>query len=275
RWIFTSPTHFASPSRTKRCDRPCGPCREWAPPQRRASRRPATARLSPPSKTCCAAAASPGRWPRPSRSMAPWAICPRPISCNCFERRASGCCQAARDVVYCQWYCRILPNGNRGFRRGGSGGIHGGLGKEWASPTLSLLSGIFCSGSFGDLGWRSGCPDTDGGGGATVTEPLGEEETVKRQEVEAWVREAVEALLAQPADGIAGDIELVDVTFRPEGGRRILRVTLDRPGGITLDDCQAVSNALSALLDEEDPIPYSYYLEVSSPGVDRPLVREE
>lgn len=207
--------------------------------------------------------------------MAPWAICPRPISCNCFERRASGCCQAARDVVYCQWYCRILPNGNRGFRRGGSGGIHGGLGKEWASPTLSLLSGIFCSGSFGDLGWRSGCPDTDGGGGATVTEPLGEEETVKRQEVEAWVREAVEALLAQPADGIAGDIELVDVTFRPEGGRRILRVTLDRPGGITLDDCQAVSNALSALLDEEDPIPYSYYLEVSSPGVDRPLVREE
>lgn len=94
---------------------------------------------------------------------------------------------------------------------------------------------------------------------------------MRRQEVEAWVRNAVEGILARRTDGM----ELVDVTFRPEGGRRILRVTLDRPGGITLDDCEEISNALSALLDQEDPIPQSYYLEVSSPGVDRPLVREE
>lgn len=68
--------------------------------------------------------------------------------------------------------------------------------------------------------------------------------------------------------------ELVDVEFVKEGGRRFLRLYIDYEGGVTLDDCQAVSRAVEARLDEVDPIPENYYLEVSSPGVERPLKRE-
>lgn len=66
-------------------------------------------------------------------------------------------------------------------------------------------------------------------------------------------------------------LELVDVEYLKEGGRRILRVYIDKPGGVGHDDCEAVSKRLDALLDEKDPIPQSYYLEVSSPGIERPL----
>ncbi len=69
--------------------------------------------------------------------------------------------------------------------------------------------------------------------------------------------------------------ELVDVEFSRVGDRNLLRVYIDRPGGITVDDCAAVSRQVSALLDVEDPIPEAYVLEVSSPGLDRPLVRRE
>lgn len=63
--------------------------------------------------------------------------------------------------------------------------------------------------------------------------------------------------------------ELVGVEF--DGHQRTLRVYIDRPEGITLDDCSAVSYQLSGVLDVEDPIPGRYQLEVSSPGMDRPL----
>jgi len=63
--------------------------------------------------------------------------------------------------------------------------------------------------------------------------------------------------------------ELVGVAF--DGHQRVLRVYIDRPEGITLDDCSAVSYQLSGLLDVEDPIPGRYQLEISSPGMDRPL----
>lgn len=66
-------------------------------------------------------------------------------------------------------------------------------------------------------------------------------------------------------------LELVDVEFAKEGGRWILRVYIDKPGGISHSDCEAVSKRLDTLLDEKDPIPQSYYLEVSSPGIERPL----
>lgn len=69
-------------------------------------------------------------------------------------------------------------------------------------------------------------------------------------------------------------LELVDVTFRREGGAWYLRVFLDRPGGLRLEDCEAVSGELSRFLDATDPIPQRYYLEVSSPGEERPLRRE-
>ncbi len=70
-------------------------------------------------------------------------------------------------------------------------------------------------------------------------------------------------------------VELVDLEFRPEGGRRVLRLYIDRPGGITLDDCALISRQVSALLDLEDPIDQSYHLEVSSPGINRALKREK
>ncbi len=66
--------------------------------------------------------------------------------------------------------------------------------------------------------------------------------------------------------------ELVDVEFAGSGPRMTLRVYIDKPGGVTVDDCADVSRQLSAILDVEDPLPGSYFLEVSSPGLDRPLV---
>ena len=58
-----------------------------------------------------------------------------------------------------------------------------------------------------------------------------------------------------------------------QGGH--LRLTIDKPEGIDLDDCEAVSHAVSALLDVEDPLPGKYNLEVSSPGLDRKLTKVE
>ncbi|MBM7613703.1 ribosome maturation factor RimP [Alkaliphilus hydrothermalis] len=70
------------------------------------------------------------------------------------------------------------------------------------------------------------------------------------------------------------DFELVDVEYKKEGPHRYLRVFIDKTGGITLDDCQNVSMALSDKLDELDPIEENYFLEVSSPGLDRPLKKD-
>jgi len=66
-------------------------------------------------------------------------------------------------------------------------------------------------------------------------------------------------------------IELVEIEFKRTGKNAILRIFVDREGGITLDDCCNVSSQLSADLDVEDVIPCEYPLEVSSPGLDRPL----
>ncbi|BAS27533.1 ribosome maturation factor RimP [Limnochorda pilosa] len=85
------------------------------------------------------------------------------------------------------------------------------------------------------------------------------------------IEEQVKAL-AQPVADACG-VELVDVTYLSENGRWILRISIDREGGVTLDDCQRVSQALGDELDRVDPIPGSYSLEVSSPGLERPLRR--
>lgn len=69
-------------------------------------------------------------------------------------------------------------------------------------------------------------------------------------------------------------LELVDVEFRREAGGWVLRLYLDKRGGVTLGDCQQVSEELSDLLDVEKLIDHPYTLEVSSPGLDRPLRRE-
>ncbi|MGH9749287.1 MAG: ribosome maturation factor RimP [Candidatus Polarisedimenticolia bacterium] len=69
-------------------------------------------------------------------------------------------------------------------------------------------------------------------------------------------------------------MELVDVEIKrgPEG--MMVRVYIDRQGGVSVDDCATISRRLSAALDVEDPLPVRYTLEVSSPGLDRPLVRD-
>lgn len=65
--------------------------------------------------------------------------------------------------------------------------------------------------------------------------------------------------------------ELVDAEVAGQGRNAVLRVYIDHPDGITVDDCARVSRQLSAVLDVADPIPGQYVLEVSSPGLDRPL----
>jgi ribosome maturation factor RimP len=69
-------------------------------------------------------------------------------------------------------------------------------------------------------------------------------------------------------------LELFDVQYRPEGGRVVLRVLLDRPqGGVTLDQLTRIARELSDLLDAHDAVPGRYHLECSSPGINRPLLR--
>ena len=69
--------------------------------------------------------------------------------------------------------------------------------------------------------------------------------------------------------------ELVDVEYVKEAGNWYLRAYIDKPGGIAVDDCEVISRALSDKLDEEDYIEDSYILEVSSPGLGRPLKKEK
>lgn len=73
----------------------------------------------------------------------------------------------------------------------------------------------------------------------------------------------------------AHGFELVDVEYVKEGGSWYLRAYIDKPGGIAVDDCEVISRALSDLLDEHDFIEDSYILEVSSPGLGRPLKKEK
>ena len=68
--------------------------------------------------------------------------------------------------------------------------------------------------------------------------------------------------------------ELVDVEVKRAAGGQFVRLIVDKPGGIGLDELQSVSEEVSAILDVEDPIESSYTLEVSSPGLDRPLKSE-
>src|SRR5215470_11697404 len=70
-------------------------------------------------------------------------------------------------------------------------------------------------------------------------------------------------------------VELYDAQWDARGRTRVLRLLIDKPAGVDLDDCARVANAVSAVLDAYDPIEDSYELEVSSPGAERPLRSEE
>lgn len=76
--------------------------------------------------------------------------------------------------------------------------------------------------------------------------------------------------LAEPLAASLG-LELAEVEYKQEGARMVLRIFIDRDGGVTLDDCAAVSRELAEILDVEDFIQSRYSLEVSSPGLNRPL----
>jgi ribosome maturation factor RimP len=80
--------------------------------------------------------------------------------------------------------------------------------------------------------------------------------------------------IAQPILNSLG-LELVEVGYSSGGRKGLLRVFIDKSEGVTLDDCEKVSQYLGHALDVEDPIPNPYTLEVSSPGLDRPLKRRE
>ena len=85
------------------------------------------------------------------------------------------------------------------------------------------------------------------------------------QKAEALLEPIVKAL----------EFELVDVEYVKEAGNWYLRGYVDKEGGITVNDCEAVSRAFSDRLDEEDFIEDSYIMEISSPGLDRPLKKEK
>ena len=86
--------------------------------------------------------------------------------------------------------------------------------------------------------------------------------------------ETIALSLAEPIAKERG-CYIYDVEFVKEGGAYFLRIFADRDGGIDLDECEAISRALSTKLDEADPIKQNYYLEVSSPGIERKLKTKE
>lgn len=92
---------------------------------------------------------------------------------------------------------------------------------------------------------------------------------VKREEIEARTEELVQPLVAKK------QFELVDVEYVKEGGSYYLRIYIDKEGGITVNDCEDISRPFSDILDQEDYIEGSYILEVSSPGLGRPLKKEK
>ena len=85
--------------------------------------------------------------------------------------------------------------------------------------------------------------------------------------------EELAKLLEPTVEGLG--YELIDIEVRLGGKGGLVRLFIDKPDGIDLDDCEQVSLAVSALLDVEDPVPGNYNLEVSSPGLDRKLTKIE
>jgi len=91
----------------------------------------------------------------------------------------------------------------------------------------------------------------------------------KQNNTEKKVLAILEPILEEKA------LELADLEFVKEGPNWYLRVYIDKDGGVTIEDCENVSRILEKKLDEADPIEQAYILEVSSPGIDRPLKKPE
>lgn len=89
----------------------------------------------------------------------------------------------------------------------------------------------------------------------------------------ASIEEKVESLLKEKIESIGYD--LYDVEYAKEGPNYFLRIFIDKPEGIDLEDCEKVNNEIMELLDEADYIKEQYFLEVSSPGVERVLKKDK
>ena len=87
------------------------------------------------------------------------------------------------------------------------------------------------------------------------------------------ITEQVTDLIEPPLEGMG--FELVDVEYLSTHGKWVLRLYIDRDGGVTLEDCARVSREIGDLIDVKDIIVHNYVLEVSSPGLDRPLKKEK
>ena len=99
--------------------------------------------------------------------------------------------------------------------------------------------------------------------------PHGEDLTMVPREIVERVRAIADPIL------ISEGMELVEVEYRREARGWVLRLTIDKEGGVTLDDCGRISQAVGRVLDVEDLISAPYVLEVSSPGLTRPLRTEK
>ncbi|KKY02590.1 MULTISPECIES: ribosome maturation factor RimP [Paraclostridium] len=91
------------------------------------------------------------------------------------------------------------------------------------------------------------------------------------------MKKSTEAMIEELVLPITNEhnIELVDVEYVKEAGEYYLRIFIDKDGGVSLNDCEVVTRAINPILDEKDPIKENYFLEVSSPGLDRPLKKEK
>lgn len=125
-------------------------------------------------------------------------------------------------------------------------------GKSGCEPTLSFYFRVF---------YFMGSP-----GGCVLT---GKDIMARREEYEAKAEAMITPIIE------ANHFELVDVEYVKEGSSWYLRAYIDKEGGITVDDCELVSRAFSDLLDKEDFIDDAYILEVSSPGLLRPLRKDK
>lgn len=96
---------------------------------------------------------------------------------------------------------------------------------------------------------------------------------MKKGEIKKGSHESIAESVHSLAEHFAEELglEIWDVKFLKEGPNYILRIFIDKPSGVTLDDCEAMSKAIDGPLDELDPIPMSYSLEVCSPGIEREL----
>ena len=133
--------------------------------------------------------------------------------------------------------------------------------KEWGDPLFCLYCGQMLPSSAkrrGRGGRRRG---------------KGWRDMAEEKKKRGSTTDVVRALAAPLAAGLG--LTLWDVTFTKEGADWYLRIFIDKPGGVSIDDCVDMTHAVNPVLDSEDPIPQEYTLEVSSPGINRKLTRPE